>query len=78
MSERELQYSIGAVIQGLQLVAKYCEHGEETQFAVEGEHEILYARSDKGKDEWSEEDSKRMEELGWHWNDDGECWARHT
>ncbi len=76
-TERKLEYSIGAVIQGLQLIAKYCEHGEETQFAVEGGHEIIYARSDQHKEEWSEEDAKRMEELGWFWESDGEGWARH-
>lgn len=76
--DRELKYSLAAIIEGLQLVAKYCEHGEETQFAIEGQHDIIYARSDQTKEEWSEKDVKRMEELGWFWSNDAESWARHA
>ena len=66
------------IIEGLQLIAKYCDEGVEKNYVVEGEHEIVYAQPDKHKDDWLPADAARMKELGWFWHDDGECWAMHT
>ncbi len=77
MAKGKLIYSLAGVIRGLQLLAKYCEHGEETHWVINGEHEIVYAQSNH-KDDWSDEDVKLMEGYGWFWDDDVDSWARHA
>ncbi|MHA2279651.1 MAG: hypothetical protein ACXAC5_01990 [Promethearchaeota archaeon] len=70
--------TLGQIVEGLQLVATYCENGLQTQYAVEGGHEIVYAKPDQHKKDWSSVDVKKMEELGWFWDEDYETWAMFT
>jgi len=63
------------VAEGLQILSKYCDADDCGHIAAE--HDILYA----GPDDFdpgvmSEEDRARMKELGWHMDDEFDCWAR--
>ena len=55
------------IIEGLQIAARYCVKGTEADI-TNAEHDELLAMPDH---EMSAEDFRRMEELGWLWNDDG-------
>lgn len=61
--------TIQKVMEGLQILAKYDAGGE-----MAAEHDIIYA----GNAEVSEEDAKKLEELGWHKDGEYDCWARFT
>ena len=55
--------SIKDLIDGLTLLAKYEEKGNEAQ--INGaDHDIIYGGGEPLK--WSEEDRARMDVLGWH------------
>lgn len=57
------------MINGLQLIANYV--GEHT-FLGGAEHDVLYASNCT----MTEEDKKLMDEWGWHYDEENECWAR--
>jgi hypothetical protein len=59
--------SISQVIEGLKIIHKY---GNDLICA---EHDIIYAGGDVIVDE---EDSKKLESLGWHWDQKTDSWAR--
>ena len=60
------------LIEGLTILEKY---GGDDDCAAE--HDIIYAGSTPA-DKMSKEDAKRLDELGWHWDDEFDCWARFT
>jgi len=59
------------IINGLLLIQK-SKPENESDFHVRAEHDNIYA----GSLEWemSKEDKKRMEELGWHTDEDVDGW----
>lgn len=74
--------SIAEVVEGLEILAKtatvpvgLAEKGEtdiRTAQLAGADHDIIW-----GPDaDPSEEDKKRLDELGWHFDDEAECWAR--
>lgn len=59
------------IIEGLQLINKSKPEGE-SDYHFRAEHDEVWA----GSLDWpmSEEDKKRMEELGWHADEDCDGW----
>jgi len=64
---------ISDIIAGLQLLCKYVEKGEETHLAG-ADHEIIYSPVHIEHD-ISSEDLNKLEELGWHKDEDSKCWS---
>ena len=60
---------------GLNILSKYLSKGEESY--VTAQHDILFAGPglDGGI---SDEDKKKLEDLGWHFDEEFDCWARFT
>lgn len=60
-----------AVVEGLTILMK---HGAVN---VDAQHDELFAGP--GIDgELSEDEKKRLEELGWHFDEEFDCWAKFT
>jgi hypothetical protein len=70
---------LGAVIEGLEILAKYSKNGRESH-GVAAEHEIIYAGGSdiEELDDIPEEDRERLKELGWFWAEDVSSWAIYT
>lgn len=74
--------SVAEVIEGLEILAKtasvpkgLAEKGEtDTRTALLGgaEHDIIWGP----EADPSDEDKKRLDELGWHFDSESDCWAR--
>jgi hypothetical protein len=62
------------IIEGLQILGKYDPKGLE-KGSINAEHDIIYAFPNVGNDLFPD-DVKRMRELGWHFDEDTESWAR--
>lgn len=60
------------IIEGLSIMQK---HGLSVE--VDAQHDVLYAGP--GIDgELTDEEQKKLEELGWHWDEEFDCWAIFT
>lgn len=58
--------------EGLEILEKY----SMPEYALCAEHDIIYVHTDHIV---SEDDERELDKLGgWHWNEDGECWAFFT
>ena len=74
--------SIREVVEGLEILAKtaevpvyLAEQGEtdRRESQVGGaDHDIIWGP----EADPSEEDQERLDELGWHFDDEADCWAR--
>ncbi len=51
----------------------FLKYGE---WNISAEHDIIYAYPVLDEVKVSEEDVKALEELGWWWDDDSDCWAK--
>lgn len=60
---------------GLTILLKYEPKGTSS-----AEHDIIYAGGDvcNSKENFSVKDIKALEELGWFWDDQFECWTMFT
>jgi hypothetical protein len=67
--------TLDKMIETLQIVAKYVD--DPSAEWCSAEHDILYLPLDND-DEISEEDAKRLDELGAHKSSDVDCWAIFT
>lgn len=65
--------TISQLREGLTILEKYCGRDDP---CVVG-HDIIYAGGVEAS-KMSDEDAKRIDELGWHWDDEFDCWARFT
>lgn len=61
------------IAEGLHILMKY-----EPDGSCEGQHDIIYAAPRVKKGQVSSEDAKKLDDLGWHWSTDGDCWAVFT
>lgn len=61
--------TITEVIMGLEIFAQY---GED-EAMVAGEHDIIYAGT---RAEMTEEVCNKLRELGWHVEEEFECWGK--
>lgn len=64
---------VSDIIKGLQLLSKYADDGEETHLGG-ADHDIIYSHVG-GDTVVAPEDIVSLEKLGWHWDDDVDCWA---
>jgi len=74
--------SIREVVEGLEILAKTAEvpaglaeqgHTDRREADLGGaEHDIIFGP----EADPSEEDKERLDELGWHFDDEADCWAR--
>jgi hypothetical protein len=62
-----------AIIQGLEILLKYKPEGY-----CEAQHDILYGPGSSDPEDYSPEDQKALEALGWHWDTEADCWAAFT
>jgi len=58
------------LIEALQIFAQYTD----TKWPTHCEHDILMIMK-VGQDEVSEQEAERLEELGFHWSTEYDCWA---
>lgn len=59
------------LIEALQILKKY---SKDTKYPTHCEHDILMVTAARDKD-IPEEDAVRLEELGFDWSDEYECWC---
>jgi hypothetical protein len=68
--------SLNAVIEGLEILAKYCEKGRDSH-EISASHDVIYAGpACEGEGSIPEPDRKRLDELGWFYDKQTDCWAR--
>jgi len=59
------------LIEGFNILIKYSDKGD-----VCAEHDVIYASSEIEENTMSMEDVAKMDELGWHWDEDADSWAK--
>ena len=67
--------SMNTVIQGLQILSKYCDPASICGMCAE--HDVLYTAHDVREHEISTEDLAKLEELGWAL-EDGVGWRTYV
>ena len=67
---------VKTIANGLIVLLKYPVSGDERD-DITAEHDIIYAGGvEPGK--MIPEDRKALDELGWEWDEDLECWWRYV
>ena len=64
----------GALREGIQILDKYID---DTAYATSATHDVLYA-GPEAIDKISDEDKKRLEELGWGFDDEVDSYYAFT
>lgn len=60
------------VIEGLQILAKY----QPDDASIGGaSHDIIWG-GDLPAEDANNDDTRRLDELGWHWSSECDCWSR--
>ncbi len=67
--------SIAGFIEALQIFACYFENGLDHTYFISAEHDTLFGPNMPIADS---PQGKRLQELGWHRDDDYVCWAYFT
>lgn len=68
--------SMDAIIEGFAILRSY---DEASSREVNTDHDTLWAGSeDFGLDDYTAQDRARLEELGWHFDDNIDRWAIYT
>lgn len=72
--------SVGAFIEGLQILAKYMPNGFAQKYAFGGEHDVIHVWGDVNLEKLPEgsQDGRRLLELGFHTDDDLDQWQYFT
>lgn len=67
-----------AVIEGMQILMKYQK--PDDVFGVSAEHDVIYCGPmlDELEGKLTDAEKERLEELGWHTDSEGDCWAHFT
>lgn len=68
--------TINDIVRGLNVIAQYAPKGMEA--AVEAQHDILFADPNVTQAMVTPADATLLEQLGWHWDAENDCWARFT
>lgn len=63
------------LIESLQIFSKYFDADEK--WPTNCEHDILILCVADDEEGITEEDVKRLDELGWFWSDEYECWCSY-
>jgi len=64
---------VRAVHEGLGILLEYAQQNENSNFSVG--HDEIHA-SGPPVTELDKNDVQRLDELGWFWNDEFECWSK--
>lgn len=62
------------LIESLQIFIKYVG---DVPFPIHCEHDVMMMVAANDKKLISPEDSERLEELGWSWSNEYDCWISH-
>lgn len=67
-----------SVIEGMQILMKYQE--PDDIFGVSAEHDVLYCGPSLSELEGklTDEEKQKLDDLGWHEDSEGDCWACFT
>lgn len=65
--------NVNDIIEGLTILAKHDPHGLDANVAAD--HDIIFG---PGKKDVPEDDRKRLEQLGWFWDKEYDCWAMYV
>lgn len=65
-------------IEGLKIMAPHYPKGMDTDFFMEAQHDVVYFHVTDINIPEDSEDGKRLEELGFHYAEDADCWAKFT
>ncbi len=61
-------------IEALSIFIKY-----KPNLYIEGQHDVVFVDLDEETDDRiSDEDRDRLDQLGWFWSDEGDCWSHFT
>ena len=63
------------MIKGFKIMSNY---SQDKGGYLESDHEIIWTACDENPDDMNPDDVKELERLGFHWDDDCECWACYT
>lgn len=66
------------LIEGMKVLAQYQIPGGLEGLEVDAQHDIIYCGPNIKWKHITEEDKKKLEELGWHLDEQLQCWARFT
>ncbi len=64
-----------SLIKSLQIFSKYFD--AKNNFPTHCEHDVLMLCVADKEGDVPEEDKKVLEDLGWHWSDEYECWCSY-
>ena len=62
---------------GMSILSMYEKKGLEG-LKVDAQHDVIYCGPNINPNKIIDEDKKKLEELGWHFDEECECWARFT
>ena len=82
--ERDAQYgsaetakTYAGLIEAVNIFAKYTEEGLGKKYAFQAGHDIIYFYTDEPIAQ-DAEDGVRLNQLGFLWDEDAECWGYFT
>ncbi len=64
------------IVDGITILAKYRKKGLDS-FGIQAEHDEIYVGIDEGQ-KVSEEDDKKLDELGWGYDESSGCFVRNV
>lgn len=66
------------IIEGLKILAQYQIPGGLEELDVCAEHDIICCGPNIKWAHITQEDREKLEELGWHFDDEADSWSRFT
>ncbi len=70
--------SLEGFIAALEILAKHESEGLQTKYSLDAQHDIIYAGPSINDIPEDSQDGILLQALGWHANEDEECWAYFT
>lgn len=67
--------TIGGLIEAFHIFASYAEKGVGQSHVLSAGHDIIHGPENPPR---ATDDGQRLEELGWHWDEEVECWGMFT
>ncbi len=65
-------------IEGLKIMAPFYSNGMDTDFFMEAEHDIVYFHIDNEQIPEESKLGERLVELGFHYDEEADGWAKFT
>jgi hypothetical protein len=70
--------SVSGFIEALSILSQYMKEGPKTSYFLGAEHDILYVYTEAGLPLPSTDEGRRLQDLGFHVDNDVEGWAYYT